>query len=639
MRLHWRASIILAVVVLLALPYSIDAYPVSTNTSLMSSEIYESQELLTDPLLTIEPEYSVEGSSHEFSFKYNDSSSNNNDGIVSLNWTHIPGTELVFETSGIAPECQEFVYFSQEFTWDLNTLPSSLNLSLRYQITRSDSFLTQYSSGLYEIRFWFIHPDGIWQEITRFGGRQDSYRLNSHAVSCIYFEDLFEKLMIGNDHEALPAAKLAIGLVPTWRFRNDNGIPLWREFNGSVILDITEMSLRALYRREDMIVETEMPVFNNSWQVSSSDSFRDSFMASDDSLYVLAVEDLVGIGLGSTLTRVGLRGEEIWRKTWAASERLLVHSVAATTSIVYVIGTKYGLGASSDVGLYALDINGNPLWNTTLDYSASDYPGDVGINSNGEIFIGVSTTLSPERNVLIKLDSEGKILWDVFFGATQWDRVQDVEVCKNGNIYTRTEVLLSLWNDDGESLWSLRGYFDDAYALTNGDVLTTHSTLDGLVNLTSHDMAGIKKWSSSYEIEYTQDWRDLVTISSAIDGPNDTIIALLWIYGYHPGRLLLHLDDSGNQLLNRTLSFSEDLHDIYDIPQYYDMYIDSKGLLYLIGAYLDRDLDYSIVVGVYDFDGVVVRMTNSALINSSIAVALVMVVIISFESKRKLSYS
>ncbi len=639
MRLRGWTSIIIVLVILVSFSYSIDAHPVSTNTSLRSSEIYKSQELLPDPILTVKPEYSVQGLSEEFSFEYKNSSSENNGGIVTLNWTHVPGTELVFDTSGIIPQCQEFVYFSQDFTWNLNTIPSSLNLSLRYQLTRTGSFLSQYSSGLFEVRFWFIHPDGIWQEITRFGGSQYSYRLNSHTISRIHFSDLFEKLTTGSDQESLPAAKLAIGLVPTWRLLDDNGMQLWRDINGSIILDITEMGLSALHRRSDKRVEVEAPAFNNSWQVGSSNPFRDSFMASDDSLYVLTVQELAGIGYGSTLTRVGLRGEEIWRKTWKAFEGMLVHSVAATPYKVYVIGTIYGPGVRSNIGLYALDVNGKPLWNTTLDYSASDYPGDVGVNSEGEIFIGISTALFSERNVLIKLDNNGEILWERNFGATQWDRVQDVEVCENGNIYTRTENLLSLWDDDGDCFWSVIGNFDDAYTLKNGNVLTIHPASYGTVNLICHNMEGEQNWSSIYGIKYTQDWWDFVTISSAVDGPNETIFVLLWIYGFHPGRLLLQLDSSGNQLLNRTLSFSEDLYDYQEIPQFFDMYMDSNGLLYFVGEILNQDWDYSIVIGVYDFEGVVLSMANSIFINSSIAFVLVMVVMISFESKRRISHS
>ncbi|MFW9920114.1 MAG: hypothetical protein ACFFED_10970 [Candidatus Thorarchaeota archaeon] len=638
MRLRLQALIILILVLLVSFPYSGDAYPISTDTSFRSSEIYESQELLPDPAFTMEPAYSIQGSSEEFSFNYKNSSSDNNGGVVSLNWTHVPGTELAFDMRGSFPECQEFVYFTQEFTWDLHILPASLNLSLRYQVTRTDRFLTEYSLGLFEIRFWFIHPDGIWREIATFGGGHEFYRSNSHTISRIYFADLFEKLMTGSDQNFLPAAKLAIGLVPTWRFQEDNGIQLWREFNGSIILDITEMGLSSLHRRSDTRVEVETPAFNNSWQVGSSDSFRDSFIASDDSLYVLTVGEVAGMDFGSTLTRVGFRGNEIWSRIWKVSEGMLAQSVAATPDNVYIIGTVYGPGPSSDVGVYALDVNGDPLWNITLDYSESDYPGDVGINSAGEIFIGISTGLYPERDVLIKLDSTGELLWEAYFGSPHSDRVQDVEVCKNGNIYTRTEHLLSLWADDGQNLWSKIGRFDDAYALENGNVLTTNPISYGSIELTCYNMEGNQEWSSIFDVKYTQNWWDFVTISSAMDGHNDTLFVLLWTYGIHPGRFLLHLDSSGNQLHNKTLSFSEDPYDVYRIPQYYDMYMASNGLLYLVGEYLNHNWDYSIIIGVYDFEGVVLGMVNSTLINSSVAFVLVIVVLISFESKRRISH-
>ncbi len=636
MRLHLRVSSIILLIIIVSFPYSGDTHPVATDTSFRSSEIYESHELLPDPTFYIEPVHTIQGQSGEFSFGYRSVPSDSDGGIVTLNWTHIPGTELVFDDSGNLPECQEFVYFSQEFMWNPNTMPASLNLSLRYQVTRTGRFETEYSPGLFEIRFWFIHPDGIWREITRFWGDQDVYRSESHTISRIYFGDLFEKLMTGNNRTNSPAARLAIGLVPTWRFQDDGAQP-WRELDGSIIVDITKVSLSALHRRLDTRVEVEEPTFNNSWQVGSPDAFRDSFMASDDGFYVLTVGDLSGNEYGSTLTKVGFRGDEIWSRIWSSSEGMLAHSVAATPTNVYIIGTIYGPGSSSDVGLYALDLSGKSLWNITFDYSESDYPGDVGVNSEGEIFIGISAQLYPERNVLVKVDSTGEVLWNASFGSAHSDRVQDVEICKNGNIYTRTGHLLSLWNTEGDELWSKLGQFDDAYALENGYVLTTQSTTFRTIQLTCYDIDGEQKWISDYAIQYTQDWWDFVTISSAIDGPDETIFALLWLYGVHPGRVLLCLDSSGDQVLNRTLSFSEELYNVYKIPRFYDMYTDSHGLLYFVGEYVNQNWGYSIVVGVYDCVGVVPEIANSVVINSSIALVLVMAVLISFESKRKTS--
>jgi hypothetical protein len=444
---------------------------------------------------------------------------------------------------------------------------------------------------------------------------------------------------MGDDNELRPAAKLAIGLVPTWRFLNNNGVQVWSEFNGSVIVDITRIGLSALHRRPDTSVEVETPSFNNSWYAGNSDPFRDSFMASDDSLYVLSVEDLPGSGFGSTLTRIGLRGEAIWSRTWTATERLLGHSVAATPNNVYVIGTMYGPWITSNVGLYALDIDSDDLWNKTLHHSASDYPGDVGVNSEGEIYVGVSTVLAPVRNILTKFDSSGEILWERYFGATQWDRVYDVEVCESGYVYTRTENQLSLWDNDGNCIWSRTGHFDDAYVLENGNVLSVNQAAYGTVNLTCYNMDGEREWSSIYGLQYTQDWWDYVTITSAVDGPNETIFALLWIYGYHPGRLLLQFDNNGHQILNRTLSFSENLYTNYDILQYVDMYMDSNGLLYFVGEHMNLNFDNSIVIGVYDFTGVVSDLTNSVLVNTSIAFVLVTVVMVGYEVKRRIQHS
>jgi len=630
------ASLFLVLVLLITSLYVVYAQPTLANTSLRTSIIYDSQELMAYPSLDVQPEHGIEGPSGEFTVQYANEAESHNSGVVTINWTHQPGTELVYDTDTYLPECEEFAYFYQNFSWNRDTLPSSLNLSLRYQITKTGWFLSQNSAGLFKVLAWIIHPDGFWQQITTFSGGYDIYRSNSFTLTRSFFEGVFDDLSSSQNQSIRPVAKLAIGLVPTWRFRDNGFIQPWRTYNGSVILDVTNLGLNALYRATNTSVEVESPVFSNSWRVGSSDAFRDSFMASDDSLYVLNVEEYGGIGEKSTLTRVGLRSEILWSKTWNSSEGMLLQSVAATPYAIYVIGTAYGPGLSTNVGLYALDINGNLIWETILDYSSSDYPGDVGVNSEGDIFVGISTALSPTRNVLIKMDSSGAILWDVHFGANQWDRVEDVEVCDNGDIYTRTDDLLILWNNNGIEEWSIRGTFNDAYTLENGDVLTTHPAPYGAANLTNHDIEGNLQWSIIIGVEYANDWWDYVDISAGIDGPDGSIYVLLWINGYHQGRLLFKLDSEGSQLENRTLAFNDELHDAYGSPQYIDMYMDSIGLVFFVGRTLNREWGYSIIVGVYNFDALVLDLTSNALVNSSIAFLLVILVLGIIESRQKM---
>ncbi|MDF1538715.1 MAG: hypothetical protein P1Q69_07415 [Candidatus Thorarchaeota archaeon] len=629
------ASLFLVLVLLLPSLYAVDAQPTLVDTSLRSSIIYQSQELMSYPSLSVQPGHGIEGPSGEFTFQYSNEANSHDSGVARLNWTHVPGTELSYNIDSYQPQCEEFAYFYQNFSWNRETTPASLNLSLRYQITKTGWFLTENSARLFEIRSWIIHPDGEWQFITTFAGGYDAFRSNSFTITRAFFEGVFDAISAYPDQSDPQVAQLAIGLVPTWRFRNDGFTEPWRTYNGSVILDVTELGLNALFRVTNATVEVEEPVFSNSWHVGNSDSFRDSFMASDDSLYVLTVDDYYGAGLGSTLTKVGLQSEIIWSKTWNASGGILFHSVAATPQAIYLIGTIYGSGVATNVGVFALDISGNVIWEMILDYSSSDYPGDVGVNSEGDIYIGISTALSPVRNVLIKMDNTGTILWEEYFGASQWDRVEDVEVCDNGNIYTRTPYLLTLWNEDGTQEWSITDNFSDAYALNGGNVLTTHSVTSASANLTCHNDQGIQLWSTIFRIEYTNDWWDTVDISSGIDGPNGSIYILLGIYGYHPGRLLFKLDNLGHQLENRTLAFKDELYDVYDTPQYYDMYMDSIGLVHLIGLVLNRDLSYSSIVGIYNFDTLLVNSVFSVIFNSSVAIVIISFVVGVIEFKQR----
>ena len=88
---------------------------------------------------------------------------------VELLWSHINGVELDFrEPSDITnnlPNCEEYVYISESFTWDFNVLPTQVSAYLEYEVNRIGDFDSISWPVLFSVYVWLIDSSGEWTRI------------------------------------------------------------------------------------------------------------------------------------------------------------------------------------------------------------------------------------------------------------------------------------------------------------------------------------------------------------------------------------------------------------------------------------------------------------------------------------------
>ncbi len=204
-------------------------------------------------------------------------------------------------------------------------------------------------------------------------------------------------------------------------------------------------------------------------------------------------------------------GQLEWAKTYGGSLNERAESIAATMDGHYILA-GYSQSFDHDVSdnngdfdywVLKIDIDGNLLWEKNFGGSLSDFGFDINPTSDGG-YLMVGSTISQNGDVndnngfydywIVKMDADGKLLWERNYGGTQEERAYAIEVFPDdGAVITGTSNSsdgdvdsnngnYDFWtiriNADGDLLWenSYGGISEDrAYdvvVLSDGTLLT-----------------------------------------------------------------------------------------------------------------------------------------------------------------------
>ena len=599
------------------------AQETAPDTAFIPSDLYDSKELLNNTELELPVECGISGDSGEFSYLQNQDA-----GMVILSWTHVAGTVIEYNlTDSSFPHSLEYAYFYEEFSWNHDVTPTSANLSIVYNITTTGDFQNDFWPGMYEIWTWLVHPNGNWFRIENFYGGNDETFSQWIIMGNWVTDEVFQGLI-----EAGPMAtsKLVIGLVPSRLFLSNFDSDPWREYNGSVLISFQKLNMNVFYRTENDFPTAGEPLYERSWRQGDSDRYRSSCITPEGYTYLLSMYDDDNLGHGTSLTKLDSRAEVVWRKTWNDTDTVFWYDVACYSNMVYLVGPTNDPRGGSNLFLMALDWNGDSIWSKEYDYDYSDYPRAIEINDDGEIFIGFSSSDGQyyETNRLIKLDLEGLEIWEEEFGVYEWDDIIDMSSSKEGYIYTLTYFQLIQWNKDGEKQWDIQDYTTEMCVLSDSSVLAVQSFYTGRLNLTKFNSEGVKEWSQMIALRYTEDWYDYAQIRSMTQSPDGTIYLLLAMGGFHPGRVIIRMNQDGIQLENYTVAFSEELYMAYNVPQYMDIHISSNNIVYLCGRMLDDEWDYSVTVAVHGIEPLFFGSFGGTLLSTGIATTAIISTIV-----------
>jgi len=178
-----------------------------------------------------------------------------------------------------------------------------------------------------------------------------------------------------------------------------------------------------------------------------NDDYASSVLATSDGCFILA-GFTSSSGAGSDdgwLIKVDSDGNEIWQRTYGGTYSDWVNSVQPTSDGGYIMAgpTWHSNTFSSDAWLIKVDSEGRAIWQRTFSGAGNDWVESVQSTPDGGYImaghtglvtpVGKGARLSSEDAWLIKTDSEGNEFWRRIFGGADDDMAFSIQTNSDGS--------------------------------------------------------------------------------------------------------------------------------------------------------------------------------------------------------------
>lgn len=197
-----------------------------------------------------EAEIVINGTSDEFSSGYHQAANESDFSYMELTWEHEANTSLDFknETDENLPDCNDFIYFYQDFDWLYNEWPPAANFSFSYATTLTGSFSEYPGNLMFRIYVWLIDSSGNWIRIyeSRDATYTEIYQERRASLNYVEITNVWGGMVSLNgtpQEDPEDSVQIAVGLAPTWMFENYQETEPWTFYDGSVSFRIKTMKL------------------------------------------------------------------------------------------------------------------------------------------------------------------------------------------------------------------------------------------------------------------------------------------------------------------------------------------------------------------------------------------------------------
>ena len=184
-------------------------------------------------------------------------------------------------------------------------------------------------------------------------------------------------------------------------------------------------------------------------------------------------------------------GQNTFFHTYGGSGNDYGKSIVCTNDYGYVvIGATEGVGnGATDCYLFKIDSLGNFMWSKTFGGANIDWGTDIVQTTDSNlVFCGYSNSYSSDYDVTLwKTDSSGNLIWEQFYGGSDWDfaysmaKTADSGFVVAGETYSfgngQNDGYLIRLNAQGDTLWT-KAYggaqsdvFNDVVVCKNGSIL------------------------------------------------------------------------------------------------------------------------------------------------------------------------
>ena len=217
--------------------------------------------------------------------------------------------------------------------------------------------------------------------------------------------------------------------------KGDHGYSVQQTSDGGYII-VGETSSYGVGYTNVYLIKTN-PEGNLVWQKTFG-SFDGTGYNSGYSVEQISDGSYVIVGSNGSdvyLIKVDSQGNLVWEKTFGGTKGDHGRSVQQTSDGGYIIvGETSSYGASVDVYLIKTDSEGNRVWEKTFGGTSWDDGECVQQTSDGGyIIVGQTGWTTPNSDVyLIKVDSQGNLVWEKTFGGTDHDSGYSVQQTSDG---------------------------------------------------------------------------------------------------------------------------------------------------------------------------------------------------------------
>jgi len=587
-----------------------------TRTSKLADFVID--ELLTDTEFDDTPPVVINGTSGEFSYSYYSGTGPSDDSHLNLTFSHIANTSLDFRSAEHEsyPDCYDNIYTYQDIEWTENELPADakIRVELRHFLTGN---FTSYQHDHY-VSFFICVIDSSqnWFKLDEHEIFQGPTTLQTPSVDFAYLDlrDVFDGMIDsgGGQEDPSDTLRLVVGFSPNLYFYGSGEDGPWSYLNGSLTVQLFSLNFQVVSGESDYEYDAYPFIGFGNWRGEYGVRFPDMAIGDDDSTYVIGqISNYETQTIRHTLVKFNPLGSVVWSRS---HDRVVGEAVAARGNDIYTVGQ----GGNHDIVLIKWNSGGSKVWNKTYDLGELDYGRDLAICTDGSVIIvGDKIRDDPifgsiADDFMMKVDSEGEILWTATFEATGY-HYYHVFVDSNNRIFSVDMAGypgISEWDQNGNLTEWIYPDIVNTMTMTDDHFVVSRSVYSaGLFNITKIAKDGTIVWETSVSKKYGELWNEWMIADGICVNSDDEIYVIAKHFRFGLKWVLYKFDSTGIQEWNRSI-LSVKWRNLYS-GLHNEIYLEmgNNGLLYVGGHWVpDEQIPVAIAVAVYNPDDVAVPL-------------------------------